>query len=135
MQTRSIKYDNLYLEIKEMLNKANQNNQNKYNLDKIAEVEKSCIDLINFETSESLKIIKKEGRSNENNEPSPELPKNFESNKSLLTENIYKEFIGYINDIFPHEIGKIEISSIASSKTMTIMRFEYFNTFFNKKKL
>ena len=135
MQTRSIKYENLYLEIKEILNKANQNNQNKYNLDKIAEVEKSCIDLINFETSESLKIIKKEGRTNENNEPSPELPKNFESNKSLLTENIYKDFIGYINDIFPHEIGKIEISSIASSKTMTIMRFEYFTTFFTKNEL
>ena len=79
-----------------MLNKANQNNQNKYNLDKIAEVEKSCIDL-----------IKKEGRANENNGPPPELPKNFETDKSLFTENIYKDFIGYLNDIFPHEIGKI----------------------------
>ena len=136
MQTRNIKYDNLYLEIKEILTKANQNNQNKYDLDKISELEKNCIDLIKYETFEALKGIKKiEDIEKKRNESTPNLHINFKSNDSLLREYTYKYFIGYISDIFPYEIGKIEIISVASNKSMTIIRLEYYTTFYTKNEL
>ena len=135
MQTRSIKYENLYLEMKEILDKANQNNNNKYNLDKINELEKYCIDLINYETSEALNRISNE-EIKQKKESKPQLPETITSNQSFQKEEkIYQDFIGYISNIIPHETGKIEIKIAASNKSMKIIKFEYFTTFYTKKEL
>ena len=47
MQSRSIKYDNLYQEMKFILEK--ENNNNKYDLDKIKQAEKDVINLDKYE--------------------------------------------------------------------------------------
>ena len=50
MQSRTIKYNNLYEEIKQLLENENKNNNNKYDLIKLKNNEKKCIELINYET-------------------------------------------------------------------------------------
>ena len=50
MQSRKICYENLYVEIKNLLETANMNNNNKYDLYKLKSNERQCIKLIKFET-------------------------------------------------------------------------------------
>ena len=51
MQSRSIKYENLYQEMKAILGKG------KYNLDKIIEVEREAIEYIQNEFNKSMNFI------------------------------------------------------------------------------
>ena len=131
MQTRSIKYENLYLEMKEILNKANKNN--KYDMEKINKLEKNFIELINYETSEALNRI----TNGKIKQEKPQLPQNIitSSQSFQKEEKIYQDYIGCISDIIPHETGKIEIKIAASNKSMKIIKFEYFTTFYTKKEL
>ena len=57
MESRSIKYNNLYEEIKEILKFANQNNNNKYDITRIEKAEKECLELIKYETDNENYII------------------------------------------------------------------------------
>ena len=131
MQTRSIKYENLYLEMKEILNKANKNN--KYDMEKINELEKNFIELINYETSEALNRI----TNGKIKQEKPQLPQNIItlSQSFQKEEKIYQDYIGCISDIIPHETGKIEIKIEASGKYSKIIKLEYFTTFYTKKEL
>ena len=143
MQTRTINYENLYLEMIQILENANKNNNNKYNIEKIKQVAKECIKLINYEIEDEYNSIKlslrknlsKEENGKNNLKVKPELPECFKSNKDLINEKKNKEFIGVICDLIPHEIGKIEIILVASGKNLSIFRFEYFTTYYTKKEI
>ena len=140
MQSRSIKYGNLYLEIKELLENANKNNNNKYDLSKLKKNERKCIDLIEYEEDYIMNIINLACKINpleKNNKyvPRPELPECFKSSTSLLNDNVFKDFYGMISNIIPYEIGKISINLVASNNNLSIIRFEYYTTYFKKKEL
>ena len=138
MQSRSIKYINLYEEIKEILKKANQNNNNKYDVTKIEKAEKECIELIKYETYNENYIIEISQNKNSNDKKyktKPKLSEVFKSSELIIDDNNNKEYIGNISNFIPHEIGKIEIILTAANKIMSIFRFEYFTTFFTKKQL
>ena len=142
MQTRTLIYKNLYMEIKQILKNSNKTNNNKYDIEKIEQSEKEYIKLINDEitTEYNLKISLSQKFSKEENDKDKiegklELPKNNKSDKVLIEERSNKEFIDLMCDIIPHEIGKIEIKLVASGKNLTMFRFEYFTTFYTKKEL
>ena len=142
MQTRTIIYKNLYLEMKQILENANKINNNRYDIEKIKKAEKEYIKLINAETEAENNIIRLSLRKNLSKEETDkniieeklELPKNSKSNKILNDKN-NKEFIDIISDIIPHEIGKIVIELVESDKYLNIFRFEYFTTYYSKKEL
>jgi hypothetical protein len=142
MQSRTIKYDNLYEEIKQLLENANKNNNNKYDLIKLKNNEKKCIELINYETksinyimdlnsSNMLNSINEKNKYN----TKPELPDCLKGSNDILNEKKNKDYIGLISDIVPDEIGKIYINLIASNNNLSIFKFEYFLTYFTKKEL
>ena len=140
MQSRSIKYNNLYEEIKEILKNANQNNNNKYDITKIEKAEKECIDLIKYEIDNENYIIEISQNKNHNfndkkYRTKPKLSGIFKSSELLIEDNNIKEYIGNISSFIPHEIGKIKIILIVSNKNISIFRFEYFTTYFTKKQL
>ena len=140
MQTRSIKYNNLYEEIKEILKNANKkNNNNKYDVTKIEKAEKDCLEFINYETDNENYLIDVSQNKKSNDKikykSKPKLPEAFKSSEFLMDDNNIKEYIGNISNFIPHEIGKIKIMLTASSKSMSIFRFEYFSTYFTKMQL
>ena len=140
MQSRCIKYNNLYEEIKEILKNANKNNNNKYDITKIEKAEKECIELMKYETDNENYIIEisqnKNHHSNDKKyKTKPKLSEVFKSSESIIDDNNNKEYIGNISNFIPHEIGKIKIILTAANKNMSIFRFEYFTTFFTKKQL
>ena len=137
MQSRTIKYDNLYLEMKEILENANnKNNNNKYDLKKIKEVEKQCIELLEYEIdSLNSTINEPEKEEKKTLRTKPILPDAFKSNESIIDEAENKNYLGVINDIIPFDIGKIEIILIISNKILSIFRFNYYTTYFTKKEL
>ena len=148
MQSRSIKYDNLYEEMKEILKKANMSNNNKYDLLKIQNAEKECINLVNYEINNTIYQIKMSYSKDPKNfaieedkqnimKTKPKLPDRFKSSEIIIDEKINKDFLGNICDIIPHEIGQIHIKLIVNntSKNIKILRFEFYTTFFTKKDL
>jgi hypothetical protein len=142
MQSRTIKYNNLYEEIKQLLENANKNNNNKYDLTKFKNNEKKCIELINYETNSMNFLIDLNSSSlsntmNEKNKynTKPELPDCLKASNIILNEKKNKDYIGLISDIVPDEIGKININLIASNDNLSIFKFEYFLTYFTKKEL
>jgi hypothetical protein len=138
MESRSIKYNNIYEEIKEILKNANQNNNNKYDITRIEKAEKECLELIKYETDNENYIIEISQNKKQNDKKyktKPKLSEVFKSSEYLIDDNINKEYIGNISNFIPHEIGKIKIILTAANKNMSIFRFEYFSTFFTKKQL
>ena len=139
MQSRTLTYDNLYLEIKEILNKANQNNNNKYDLSKLKINAERCIDSIIYETKGIEEIINVRMNRSINDRniygTRPELPNEFKSCTDILNEKLNKDYLGLTSNLIPDEIGKIYIDSIASSDNLNILRFEYFTTYFTKKEI
>ena len=139
MQSRTIKYENLFDEIKKLLENANKNNNNKYDLTKLRNIEKKCIELINYETK-SINLLIDLNSCNSMNEKTkyntkPELPDCLKASNVILNEKKNKDYIGLISDIVPDEIGKININLIASNDNLSIFKFEYFLTYFTKKEL
>ena len=140
MQSRSIKYNNLYEEIKEILKNANKNKNNKYNIIKIERAEKECIELIKYETdNENYNIEISQNKNHfsydKKYKTKPKLLEVFKSSELLIDDNNNKEYIGNISNFIPHEIGKIKIILTAANKNTSIFRFEYFTTFFTKNQL
>ena len=123
MQSRAIKYDNLYQEMKETLEKANNN---KYDLEKFKHIEKECINLINNNEMENMKMSNI-SVNKENKCKIPECFKTYDINTKDVKETIC--------DIIPYETGKIYIRLVLSKKTVKIFSFEYFTTYFTKKEL
>jgi hypothetical protein len=131
--------------MKAILENANKTNNNKYDLSEIKKEEKECIKLIGYETDAAYYLIKmsvsknpsaaKEEKEKNSMKTKPELSERFKTSQDLIDEKINKEFTGVICDIIPHEIGKIEIIPVASSKTLSIFRFEYFTTYYTRKEL
>ena len=141
MQPTSIKYDNLYQEMKDILEKSSKNNNSNYDLSKIKEAEKECIKLIDFETNKMFYIIKaatenvlEEEGDNEkkNTETAPKLSNKFKNDMDYLSEENYKNLIC---DIIPEEIGKIEIKECGKTKNLTIFCLVYYTTYFSTKEL
>lgn len=138
MQSRYIKYKNLYEEMKEILENSNKTNNNKYDLSKIKIAETECINFINYETQSIIDQMR-EDISNKirkkNIKNIPILSEKFKNNKELINEKINKEFIGTVCDIIPDEIGKIKIFLIASNGNLSIFRLEYYTTYYTTKEL
>ena len=141
MQSRNIIYDNLYQEIKNILENANKKNNNKYDLLKFKSEESECIRLIEYETgvaNHHIRISKSKDPSIEKDKKfrtKPKLSSIFISSQTLIEEKVNKNFIGFISNIIPHEIGKIQIMPVATSQNLSIFRFEYFTTYFTKKEI
>ena len=140
MQTRSIKYNNLYEEIKEILENANQNNNKKYNINNIEKAEKECIDMIKYETDNENYNIESKRRPKRYSfdrklNIKPRLSEVFKSSQLLIGDQINKEYIGNVSNFIPHEIGKIKITFFAGNKDISIFRFEYFTSYFTRNEL
>ena len=123
MQPRSIKYENLYQEMKSILGKG------KYNLDKIIEVESEVIKYVENEVNNTMNFIlynKKDGNQNQ-----LKVPNIYFKWEKLISDDFGRQFIGCISNIFPYEIGKIEINM----KTKDILRFKFYTTYFTKQEL
>ena len=134
MQSRSIKYDNLYQEMKIILAKTGND---KYDLNKIKNAEISAIQYVNYEIDSSINFIKGNKKGNKyNNINKPNLPNiYFRWGKIILDIFQKSQFIGCISNIFPFEIGKIEINEKVSTDKCDIFRFKFYTTFFTKEEL
>ena len=141
MQPRKIIYENLYTEMKQLLENANKINNNKYDLSIFKSNEKKCITLINFEYDETYNLINivchidKENQNYKKYVSKPFLPDCFDTCTKYLDENLNKDYLGLISDIIPHKIVKIKINQIASSDSLSILRLEYYTTYFTRKEL
>ena len=140
MQSRSIKYDNLYQEIKELLENANKKNNNKYDFSILKANELKCIDLINFEIETlnylinlSCKIRPFELNDKKKFSSKPALPECFKA--CIDNDKIITDYYGLTCNIIPGDIGKIYINLIASNNNLSIIRFEYYMTYFKRKEL
>ena len=129
MQTRSIKYDNLYQEMKSILEKAKNN---KYELDKIKKVETEVIKYINYEVDSSIKSLL--GSNKYESKEKPKVPEIYSKGGRILYKSFNKEFIGCISDIFPNEIGKIEIKK-NEGKNADVLMFKFYTTYLTKNEL
>ena len=141
MQSRSINYDNLYQEIKVILENANKTNNNKYDLAILKDPEKECINLIDYETeiaNHQIEISMNYEPREQNKKKmktKPNLSECFNNSQILIDEKINKNLIGFVSNIFPYEIGKIKIIPIVINQNLSIFRFEYFTTYFTRKEL
>ena len=138
MQSRSINYENLYQEIKMILEKANNK---KYDLSLIKNKEIKCIEIVNYEKDNLEYIITLSSNAistvdikKKKYKVRPELPEVF-GNKELLDEKFNIDYYGLIVNLVPYEIYKIFISLIASNDNLSIFRFEYFTNYFTRKEL
>jgi len=133
MQSRSIKYDNLYQEMKSILAKTGNN---KYDLNKINEAEKEVILLINYEVEKMrLNIKTNNNEENKKDKLKPNLPEQYNKWKDTLDLKFNINYIGCLCDIFPDKIGKIEIIRKINNKKFDILRFKFYTTYFTKKEL
>ena len=133
MQSRSIKYDNLYQEMKSILEKTGND---KYDLNKINQAEKGIIQFVNYEVENMKKTIDKHNSGNdEKNESKPNLPEQYNKWEELLNLNFKVDYIGCVSNIFPNDIGKIEIITKLEHKKLNVLRFKIYTTYFTKKEL
>ena len=135
MQTRSIKYNNLYEEIKEILKNGNQNNNKKYNINEIEKAEKECIDFIKYESDNESKREPYKYSSYRKLSIKPRLSEVFKSSQLLIEGQTNKEYIDNISNFIPHDIAKIKIKFFAGNKDISIFSFEYFTTYFTRNEL
>ena len=133
MQAKSIKFNNLYQEMKFIL----ENSKNEeYNLDLINEKEKEVIQFVNYEIEKMNSKLKKQNIDNTmDDEVKPEIPKKYKKYKELIESQLNEEFIGCLSNIFPYEIGKIEITLKNESKKLYVFKFKLYTTYFTKDEL
>ena len=143
MQSRCIYYENLYEEMKIILENANKNNQNKkYDISLIKSREIKCIEIVNYE-KENLEymITMSSGVSStidlkqKKYKTRPELPESLVGCKEFLNEKFNIDYYGLLVNIVPYQINKIIITLVASNDNISIFRFEYFTDYFTKKEL
>ena len=129
MQTRNIYYNNLYQEIKFIL----ENSKNKkYDLTQIKLNEVKCIEFVNYE-KKNLEYSITSDLKQKNSKKRPELPEIFEECKEFVNEKNNIEFYGNVVDIVPYEIQNVLVNRIVHYDNFSIFRFEYFTTYFTKK--
>lgn len=140
MQSRCIYYENLYEEMKIILENANNKNQRKkYDLSIIKSKEIKCIEIVNYE-KENLEYLITGSSSlvdmkQKQNKIIPELPVSLEEYKELLNEKFNIEYYGLSVNIIPYEISKILITLVASDNNISIFKFDYFTNYFTKDEL
>ena len=144
MQSRCIKFESLYQEIKIILENANNTQKNqRYDLSLIKTKEIKCIEVVNYEKENIEYIITLSSgarstvdlKGKKKYKSRPELPENFEECKEFLNEPFNNEYYGLNVNIVPYEIEKILISTVASNDNMTIFRFDFFTNYFTRKEL
>ena len=143
MQSRCIYYENLYVEMKTILENANNNNQNKkYDLSIIKSKEIKCIEIVNYEKDNlEYMIIMSSGVSStvdlkqKKYKTRPDLPESLEECKEFMNEKFNIDYYGLQVNIVPYQIYKIIITLVASNDNISIFRFEYFTDYFTKKEL
>ena len=133
MQARSIKFNNLYQEMKYIL----QNAKNEeYNLDLINEKEKEVIKFANYEIEKKkTKLKNKNIDNNMDDEDKVEIPEIYKRWEELIESKTNEEFIGCLSNIFPYEIGKIEITLTSEGKKLYVLKFKLYTTYFTKDEL
>ena len=129
-QTRSINYENLYQEMKLILENSEKK---KYNLAQFNSRETNLIEIVKYEKENlDYKII---NFKQVINTIKPELPELLEECKDFMNETINVDYYGTILDMVPFQTQKILIDLIASSDNLSLFRFEYFTNYFTKKEL
>ena len=131
---RSLRYENLYQEMKHIL----MDNDKEYIFEKYIEKEKKFIEQIEKEVEISIKELKDEGtKENEEedeNEGSIPPPPDAEIYFNCEDENM-KKFIGFNCNIIPGDIVREEIVQIASGENLAMFRLEYYTKYYETKKL
>ena len=111
MQPRNMKYENLYEEMKSLLNSSANK---KYNLTQIQSKEKKCIEIINYEKGNLEYIITLSAgvlstmNRKEKYKSRPELPNEFKECKNLMDEKMNTDYYGFRSSIWGLGFKKIE---------------------------
>ena len=136
MQARSINYENLYQEMKFILE------NNKYDFSKFSSIENKLIEIVKYEKEnlDYIIILATAGLNaadfkQKKYKVKPELPESFEKCKEFMDETINIDFYGTIVDMVPFQTQRILINLIASNDNLSLFQFEYFTNYFTKKEL
>ena len=136
LQSRSIVYKNLYEEMIDILSKENDEN---YDLEEIKQNADKCIKYINLEITEILKSLKNTNNKNDLLRENKEiidtniLPEKMD--KSLCKYAFVQQFIGLNPNMLASDIVRVELSLIAQSNSLYLIREEYFAKYKNPEDL
>ena len=136
MQARSINYENLYQEMKFILE------NNKYDFSKFNSIESKLIEIVKYEKDNldyiiilAIGALNAADLKQKKFKVKPELPESFEKCKEFMDETINIDFYGTIVDMVPFQTQRILINLIASNDNLSLFKFEYFTNYFTKKEL
>ena len=136
MQARSINYENLYQEMKFILE------NNKYDFSKFSSIENKLIEIVKYEKDNldyiiilAIGALNAADLKQKKFKVKPELPESFEKCKEFMDETINIDFYGTIVDMVPFQTQRILINLIASTDNLSLFKFEYFTNYFTKKEL
>ena len=123
---RSLRYENLYYEMKNIIS-----DDKDIKLDIYNEKEKKYIEQVNIDVENCLKDMKEEGTEiiDEDNYDPPPL------GDFRCYDEYMKKFIGYNSNIIPGEVIREEIAQIATGSTLSMFRIEYFTKYYDTKEL
>ena len=131
LPARTLYYKNLYEEMIDIIEKANKDNDNLYNLEEIKKNAEMCIKRIKYEVKKTLNELKNNNIEYEDYKSKDEykLPENM--NKFYVDSDEVEKFIGTNPNMIPSDIVKEQIEVIASGDSMFLMRLEYFTKYKN----
>ena len=136
LQSRSISYKNLYEEMIDILSK--ENNEN-YDLEEIKQNAEKCIKYINLEKTEIMKLLKNSDNKNHLLRDNKEiidtsiLPEKMD--KSLCKYGFVQQFIGLNPNMIASDVVRLELTIIAQSNSLYLLREEYFTKYKNPEDL
>lgn len=90
------------------------------------------IKYINYEVDSSFKSLLDSNKYE--SKEKPKVPEIYSKGGRILYKSFNKEFIGCISDIFPNEIGKIEIKK-NEGKNADVLMFKFYTTYLTKNEL
>ena len=125
---RSLRYENLYEEIKNIISKEKDCKFENYE-----EKEKKFINNVDKEVEKCINDMKDEDTEvvdEDDCEPPPVMQNYFKCSDEAM-----KKFLGYNCDIIPGEIIREEISQIANGDYLAMYRLEYYTKYYSTKEL
>ena len=128
---RSLRYENLYQEMKQIV----LNEDKEYNFEKYSEKEGKFIQQIEKEVEHSIKDFQEEGMEVYDDEENFNPPPSSGEIDFKCEDKNMKQFIGFNCNIIPGEIIREEIVQIAKGDTLAMYRIEYYSKYFDTKEL
>ena len=130
---RSLRYENLYQEMKQIV----LNEDKEFNFDEYKDKEMKFIEQIQKEVDKAIKELKEEDREdNDQDEDEDENPPPISGEIDFNCEDEkMKKFIGFNCNIIPGEIVREEIVQIANGDYLGMYRLEYYTKYFDTKEL